>query len=54
MSMKEVLKRLIVFLWLFKGLLIFSLICAFLSVFLNVAAPMLIGSIIDQITAAAL
>lgn len=50
MSMKEVLKRLIVFLWLFKGLLIFSLICAFLSVFLNVAAPMLIGSIIDQIT----
>lgn len=50
MSMKEVLKRLIVFLWLFKGLLIFSLICAFLSVFLNVVAPMLIGSIIDQIT----
>lgn len=50
MSMKEVLKRLIVFLWLFKGLLIFSLICAFLSVFLNVAAPMLIGIIIDQIT----
>ena len=50
MSMKEVLKRLIVFLWLFKGLLIFSLICAFLSVFLNVAAPMLIGSIIDHIT----
>ena len=50
MSMKEALKRLAAFLWLFKGLLAISLICAFLSVLLSVSAPLLIGSIIDQIT----
>ena len=50
MSIKEVLKRLIAFLWLFKGLLFLSLICAVLSVLLNVAAPLLIGNIIDHIS----
>lgn len=49
--MKETLKRLIGFLWLFKGALLISLFCAFISVLLNVAAPLLIGSIIDHITA---
>lgn len=49
--MKETLKRLIGFLWLFKGALLISLFYAFISVLLNVAAPLLIGNIIDHITA---
>lgn len=51
MKMKAVLWRLAAFLWLFKGWLILSFLCAFFSVLLNVMAPLLIGSIIDQISA---
>ncbi len=50
MSIKDVLKRLVAFLWLFKGMLLLSLVCAVLSVLLNVAAPLLIGNIIDHIS----
>lgn len=50
MSGTQVLKRLLRFLWLFKGLLLASLACAFLSVFLNVAAPLVIGTIIDRLS----
>lgn len=51
MSTKEVWKRLLGFLWQFKGLLLISFICAAISVWLNVLAPLLIGNIIDRITA---
>ena len=48
MSTKEVWKRLLGFLWQFKGLLLISFICAAISVWLNVLAPLLIGNIIEQ------
>ena len=51
MSTKAVLKRLAAFLWLFRGSLIVSFLCAAFSVLVNVAAPLFIGSIIDRISA---
>lgn len=51
MSTKVVLKRLAAFLWLFRGSLIVSFLCAAFSVLVNVAAPLFIGSIIDRISA---
>lgn len=51
MSTKQVWKRLLGFLWQFKGWLLVSLICAAVSVWLNVLAPLLIGDLIDRITA---
>ena len=52
--MKEThpIRRLLQFLWQFRGWLLISLLCAIISVLVNVIAPLLVGSIIDGITAA--
>lgn len=52
--MKETrpIRRLLQFLWQFRVWLLISLLCAIISVLVNVIAPLLVGSIIDGITAA--
>ena len=50
MSGKQVVKRLLSFLWLSKGLMMLSFLFAIVSVSLNVIAPFIIGEIIDAIT----
>lgn len=50
MKTKTVIKRLLGFLWEFKGYMILSFLFAILSVCLNVMAPLMIGWIIDAVT----
>ena len=52
--MKEThpIRRLLQFLWQCRVWLLISLLCAIISVLVNVIAPLLVGSIIDGITAA--